>query len=323
MNKNKINLMIEEKIKEKNRVEKKMLLSQKQIRHAKILNKINPFNCSFILTTIISFLIPFKFFLSPISSITTFLIIGILSYVIQNNSLKKIYSHKDTHIKKQLNSLMSYNKEVCEGKIIDSELELLKQKYDNGMPKFNIEHYSSFTNNTLDIQKYEDTINKSIDNIHEASKKKSILEINKEYSLKNIIKNILISNPLIVLFTIICSFYNILSIPPMLTYLLGGTLFSINIINQITNYNNAKKTICEYDDLLKTKDISEDITELNNEIERNINNIYINKQYEFDIELINGILEIENKGNNSVYKNEQNNNLTIYSSMPKLKIYKK
>ena len=37
--------------------------------------------------------------------------------------------------------------------MIDSELELLNKKYDNdnGMPKLNIEHSFSFTNNALDL----------------------------------------------------------------------------------------------------------------------------------------------------------------------------
>lgn len=325
MNKNKINLMIEEQRKEKQKVEQKKLLSQKKIRRAKLLNKINPFNCSFILTTMISLLLPFKFFLSPISSIITFLIVGTLSYEIQKNALRKIYLHKDNHIKKQLNSLMSYNKEVCEDKLIDSELELLNQKYDNdnGMPKFNIEHYSSFTNNTLDIEQYEDTINKSIDNINEASQKKSILEIKKEYSLKNIIKKLLISSPLIVLFTILSSLYNILSIPPMLTYLLGGSLFSINIINQITNYFKAKEVLSEYNDILKTNNVAENITDLNNEIDRNIKNIYINRQYEFDVELLSDILKNDYIGKENSHNYEENNENLTYTTMPKLKIYKK
>lgn len=325
MNKNKINLMIDEQNKEKEKVKKKMLLSQKKIRRAKLLNKINPFNCSFILTAMISVLLPFKFFLSPISSIITFLIVGTLSYEIQKNVLRKIYSHKDNQIKKQLNSLMTYNKEVCEDKLIDSELELLNQKYDNdnGMPKFNIEHYSSFTNNALDIQKYEDTINNSIDNINEASQKKSILEIKKEYSLKNIIVKLLVSTPLIVLFTILSSLYNILSIPPMLTYLLGGSLFSINIINQITNYFKAKEVLSEYDGLLKTKNISENITDLNNEVERNIKNIYINRQYEFDVELLSDILKNDYIGKEKSHNYEENSEDLNYTTMPKLKIYKK
>ena len=145
MNKNKINLMIEEKRKEKTKVQNKILYYQKNLRNQKILNKINPLNCSFILTAIISLLLPFNFFLTFKSSIITYLIVGILSYEFQKNILRKIYSHKNNHIKNQLNSLISYNKEVCKDKLIDSELELLNKKYDNdnGMPKFNIEHYFS------------------------------------------------------------------------------------------------------------------------------------------------------------------------------------
>ena len=56
MNKNKINLMIEEKRKEKTEVQNKILYYQKNLRNQKILNKINPLNCSFILTAIISLL---------------------------------------------------------------------------------------------------------------------------------------------------------------------------------------------------------------------------------------------------------------------------
>ena len=62
MNKNKINLMIEEKRKEKTKVQNKILYYQKNLRNQKILNKINPLNCSFILTAIISLLLPFNFF---------------------------------------------------------------------------------------------------------------------------------------------------------------------------------------------------------------------------------------------------------------------
>lgn len=326
MNKNKINLMIEEKRKEKTKVQNKILYYQNNLRNQKILNKINPLNCSFILTAIISLLLPFNFFLTFKSSIITYLIVGTLSYEFQKNILRKIYSHKNNHIKNQLNSLISYNKEVCKDKLIDSELELLNKKYDNdnGMPKFNIEHYFSFSNNVLDIEKYEDVINNSIDNINEASKKKSILEIKKEYSLKNIIKKLLISSPLIVLFTILGSlYYNLLSIPPMLTCLIGSSLLSINLINQINNYVNARKVLNEYNDLTKTNNISENITDLNNEIDINIKNIYINRQYEFDVELLNSILETDNLGKENSHNYEENNEKITYTTMPKLKIYKK
>lgn len=326
MNKNKINLMIEEKRKEKTKVQNKILHYQKNLRNQKILNKINPLNCSFILTAIISLLLPFNYFLTFKSSIITYLIVGILSYELQKNILRKIYSHKNNHIKNQLNSLISYNKEVCKDKLIDSELELLNKKYDNdnGMPKFNIEHYFSFSNNDLDIEKYEDVINNSINNINEASKKKSILEIKKEYSLKNIIKKLLISSPLIVLFTILVSlYYNLLSIPPMLTYLIGSSLLSINLINQINNYVNARKVLNEYNDLTKTNNISENITDLNNEIDINIKNIYINRQYEFDVELLDGILETDYLGKENSHNCEENNESLTYTTMPKLKIYKK
>ena len=326
MNKNKINLMIEEKRKEKTKVKNKILYYQKNLRNQKILNKINPLNCSFILTAIISLLLPFNFFLTFKSSIITYLIVGILSYEFQKNILRKIYSHKNNHIKNQLNSLISYNKEVCKDKLIDSELELLHKKYDNdnGMPKFNIEHYFSFSNNVLDIEKYEDVINNSIDNINEASKKKSILEIKKEYSLKNIIKKLLISSPLIVLFTILGSlYYNLLSIPPMLTCLIGSSLLSINLINQINNYVNARKVLNEYNDLTKTNNISENITDLNNEIDINIKNIYINRQYEFDVELLKSILEIDYLDKENSHNYEENNEKITYTTMPKLKIYKK
>lgn len=326
MNKNKINLMIEEKRKEKTKVQNKILYYQKNLRNQKILNKINPLNCSFILTAIISLLLPFNFFLTFKSSIITYLIVGILSYEFQKNILRKIYSHKNNHIKNQLNSLISYNKEVCKDKLIDSELELLNKKYDNdnGMPKFNFEHYFSFSNNVLDIEKYENEINNSIDNINEASKKKSILEIKKEYSLKNIIKKLLISSPLIVLFTILGSLsYNLLSIPPMLTCLIGSSLLSINLINQINNYVNARKVLNEYNDLTKTNNISENITDLNNEIDINIKNIYINRQYEFDVEILNSILETDNLGKENSHNYEENNEKITYTTMPKLKIYKK
>ncbi len=326
MNKNKINLMIEEKRKEKTKVKNKILYYQKNLRKQKILNKINSLNCSFILTAIISLLLPFNYFLTFKSSIITYLIVGILSYELQKNILRKIYSHKNNHIKNQLNSLISYNKEVCKDKLIDSELELLNKKYDNdnGMPKFNIEHYFSFSNNDLDIEKYEDVINNSINNINEASKKKSILEIKKEYSLKNIIKKLLISSPLIVLFTILGSlYYNLLSIPPMLTCLIGSSLLSINLINQINNYVNAGKVLNEYNDLTKTNNISENITDLNNEIDINIKNIYINRQYEFDVELLNGILENDYLGKENSHNYEENNESLTYTTMPKLKIYKK
>lgn len=326
MNKNKINLMIEEKRKEKTKVQNKILYYQKNLRNQKILNKINPLNCSFILTAIISLLLPFNFFLTFKSSIITYLIVGILSYGFQKNILRKIYSHKNNHIKNQLNSLISYNKEVCKDKLIDSELELLNKKYDNdnGMPKFNFEHYFSFSNNVLDIEKYENEINNSIDNINEASKKKSILEIKKEYSLKNIIKKLLISSPLIVLFTILGSlYYNLLSIPPMLTCLIGSSLLSINLINQINNYVNARKVLNEYNDLTKTNNISENITDLNNEIDINIKNIYINRQYEYDVEILNSILETDNLGKENSHNYEENNEKITYTTMPKLKIYKK
>lgn len=326
MNKNKINLMIEEKRKEKTKVQNKILYYQKNLRNQKILNKINPLNCSFILTAIISLLLPFNFFLTFKSSIITYLIVGTLSYELQKNILRKIYSHKNNHIKNQLNSLILYNKEVCKDKLIDSELELLNKKYDNdnGMPKFNIEHYFSFSNNVLDTEKYEDVINNSINNINEASKKKSILEIKKEYSLKNIIKKLLISSPLIVLFTILGSlYYNLLSIPPMLTCLICSSLLSINLINQINNYVNAKKVLNEYNDLTKTNNISENITDLNNEIDINIKNIYINRQYEFDVELLNGILENDYLGKENSHNYEENNEKITYTTMPKLKIYKK
>ena len=100
MNKNKINLMIEEKRKEKTKVQNKILYYQKNLRNQKILNKINPLNCSFILTAIISLLLPFNFFLTFKSSIITYLIVGTLSYEFQKNILRKIYSHKKLTILK-------------------------------------------------------------------------------------------------------------------------------------------------------------------------------------------------------------------------------
>lgn len=326
MNKNKINLKIEEKRKEKTEVQNKILYYQKNLRNQKILNKINPLNCSFILTAIISLLLPFNYFLTFKSSIITYLIVGTLSYEFQKNILRKIYSHKNNHINSQLNSLISYNKEVCKDKLIDSELKLLNKKYDNdnGMPKFNIEQYFSFSNNVLDIEKYEDVIYNSINNINEASKKKSILEIKKEYSLKNIIKKLLISSPLIVLFTILGSlYYNLLSIPPILTCLIGSSLLSINLINQINNYVNDRKVLNEYNALTKTNNISENITDLNNEIDINIKNIYINRQYEFDVELLDDILETDYLSKENSHNYEENNEKITYTTMPKLKIYKK
>ena len=183
--------------------------------------------------------------------------------------------------------------------------------------RINLNNGLNNTNGTIKV----DT---SIDNINEASKKKSILEIKKEYSLKNIIKKLLISSPLIVLFTILGSlYYNLLSIPPMLTCLIGSSLLSINLINQINNYVNARKVLNEYNDLTKTNNISENITDLNNEIDINIKNIYINRQYEFDVELLNSILEIDYLGKENSHNYEENNEKITYTTMPKLKIYKK
>ena len=126
------------------------------------------------------------------------------------------------------------------------------------------------------------------------------------------------------LFTILGSlYYNLLSIPPMLTCLIGSSLLSINLINQINNYVNAKKVLNEYNDLTKTNNISENITDLNNEIDINIKNIYINRQYEFDVELLNGILENDYLGKENSHNYEENNESLTYTTMPKLKIYKK
>ena len=126
------------------------------------------------------------------------------------------------------------------------------------------------------------------------------------------------------LFTILGSlYYNLLSIPPMLTCLIGSSLLSINLINQINNYVNARKVLNEYNDLTKTNNISENITDLNNEIDINIKNIYINRQYEFDVELLNGILENDYLGKENSHNYEENNESLTYTTMPKLKIYKK
>ena len=126
------------------------------------------------------------------------------------------------------------------------------------------------------------------------------------------------------LFTILSSlYYNLLSIPPMLTCLIGSSLLSINLINQINNYVNARKVLNEYNDLTKTNNISENITDLNNEIDINIKNIYINRQYEFDVELLNSILENDYLGKESSHNYEENNEKITYTTMPKLKIYKK
>ena len=126
------------------------------------------------------------------------------------------------------------------------------------------------------------------------------------------------------LFTILGSlYYNLLSIPPTLTCLIGSSLLSINLINQINNYINARKVLNEYNDLTKTNNISENITDLNNEIDINIKNIYINRQYEFDVELLNSILEIDYLGKENSHNYEENNEKITYTTMPKLKIYKK
>ena len=93
----------------------------------------------------------------------------------------------------------------------------------------------------------------------------------------------------------------------MLTYLIGSSLLSINLINQINNYVNARKVLNEYNDLTKTNNISENITDLNNEIDINIKNIYINRQYEFDVELLNSILEIDYLGKENSHNYEENN----------------
>ena len=126
------------------------------------------------------------------------------------------------------------------------------------------------------------------------------------------------------LFTILGSlYYNLLSIPPTLICLIGSSLLSINLINQINNYVNARKVLNEYNDLTKTNNISENITDLNNEIDINIKNIYINRQYEFDVELLNSILEIDYLGKENSHNYEENNEKITYTTMPKLKIYKK
>ena len=109
----------------------------------------------------------------------------------------------------------------------------------------------------------------------------------------------------------------------MLTCLIGSSLLSINLINQINNYVNARKVLNEYNDLTKTNNISENITDLNNEIDINIKNIYINRQYEFDVELLNGILENDYLGKENSHNYEENNENLTYTTMPKLKIYKK
>ena len=109
----------------------------------------------------------------------------------------------------------------------------------------------------------------------------------------------------------------------MLTCLIGSSLLSINLINQINNYVNARKVLNEYNDLTKTNNISENITDLNNEIDINIKNIYINRQYEFDVELLNSILEIDYLGKENSHNYEENNEKITYTTMPKLKIYKK
>ena len=109
----------------------------------------------------------------------------------------------------------------------------------------------------------------------------------------------------------------------MLTCLIGSSLLSINLINQINNYVNARKVLNEYNDLTKTNNISENITDLNNEIDINIKNIYINRQYEFDVELLNSILENDYLGKESSHNYEENNESLTYTTMPKLKIYKK
>ena len=108
-----------------------------------------------------------------------------------------------------------------------------------------------------------------------------------------------------------------------MTCLIGSSLLSINLINQINNYVNARKVLNEYNDLTKTNNISENITDLNNEIDINIKNIYINRQYEFDVELLNSILEIDYLGKENSHNYEENNEKIIYTTMPKLKIYKK
>ena len=126
------------------------------------------------------------------------------------------------------------------------------------------------------------------------------------------------------LFTILSSlYYNLLSIPPMLTCLIGSSLLSINLINQINNYVNARKVLNEYNDLTKTNNISENITDLNNEIDINIKNIYINRQYEYDVEILNSILETDNLGKENSHNYEENIENITYTTMPKLKIYKK
>ena len=65
------------------------------------------------------------------------------------------------------------------------------------------------------------------------------------------------------------------------------------------------------------------IWDLNNEIDINIKNIYINRQYEFDVELLNGILENDYLGKENSHNYEENNESLTYTTMPKLKIYKK
>ena len=97
----------------------------------------------------------------------------------------------------------------------------------------------------------------------------------------------------------------------------------MDILNQINNYVNARKVLNEYNDLTKTNNISENITDLNNEIDINIKNIYINRQYEFDVELLNSILEIDYLDKENSHNYEENNEKITYTTMPKLKIYKK
>ena len=214
-------------------------------------------------------------------------------------------------------------------KEINRELKFLRENYGTKVEIIHTPLYEISSTELRDRIKEEKSVRylipeEVVNYIKEASKKKSILEIKREYSLKNIIKKLLISSPLIVLFTILGSlYYNLLSIPPILTCLIGSSLLSINLINQINNYVNARKVLNEYNDLTKTNNISENITDLNNEIDINIKNIYINRQYEFDVELLNGILENDYLGKENSHNYEENNENLTYTTMPKLKIYKK
>lgn len=323
MNKEKTILMLEESKKEKEENIKTISFFKNKLKYIRLFNNFNPLLTSYLFTFLIIILSSNTIiFTNIITSILSIIGIFTFNYIANNLINKKIIGNKD--IKNEIETLISYEKSLCNNKLIENNIEFLTKKVDkrnNGMPEFNRNYCSNYEKVSTELKKDEDTIDISTKKIDEDAKTRSILNMLKKYSLKNYIYKNLFNSLLIIICLTFLYLLNIMPITSQIFNIIGCVLLSLNMINDITKYKDTKNTLKDYIDINEYKNIDESISNLTDEIERNIKIIYVYNQYKYDAKIIYDILEKEKlyKNINSCYDRDNvKSEIMDNHTMPKI-----